>query len=214
MNFKKLFKKDSIAYKRGDKFFIYNDDEKIYFSELEDISTKTTINTEKNVYLTREFTVELAFKDGGLLLKAETNKIEQYKLLSELADDIERFKGIAPKGIYLPEKSTSSKYNYLWLLLLPFALNGMSEMFFDTSIFKDNSIISGISMLSGMMLSIWIVTAPMYWFVHKINMRKLQREDDFVQGRESSVKDIDFTNFILLLLMSGLIYLIYKVGVS
>jgi hypothetical protein len=68
-------------------------------------------------------------------------------------------------------------------------------------------IISGIS---GILLGVMIVTTPMMLLVSKLNMRKFQREDDFLAGRESSVKNIDFSNVLLVILVAGLLYLIYK----
>ncbi len=209
MNFKNLFTKNTLKYKRGDKFFAYNDDERVAFSEIKNISSKTTAEFKNSVYLQRESVVELEFSDGGLRLSATTKNIEQFKLLGELVDDIKRFKNIQTSEVPLNLESKQSRWKYLWGIAILFGINGLSEILFNVSLLRHTQPFETISLLSGMMLGIWIMTAPIYFLVHKLNERNLQQENDFLAGRESSVKDIDFTSFLLVVLVGILVYMLY-----
>ena len=209
MNFKNLFTKSTLKYKRGDKFFAYNDDERVAFSEIKNISSKTTAEFKNSVYLQRELVVELEFSDGGLRLSATTKNIEQFKLLGELVDDIKRFKNIQTSEVPLNLESKQSRWKYLWGIAILFGINGLSEILFNVSLLRHTQPFETISLLSGMMLGIWIMTAPIYFLVHKLNERNLQQENDFLAGRESSVKDIDFTSFLLVVLVGILVYMLY-----
>jgi len=211
MRFKNLFTKSTLKYIRGDKFFTYNDDERIEFSEIKNISSKTTAEYKNSVYLQRELVVELEFSEGGLRLNANTKNIEQFKLLGELVDDIKRFLFVAPQERWnegnLEQKP--NRWKYLWGVVIFFGINGLSEILFNVSFFKHTQPFEVISLLAGMMLGIWIMTAPIYFLLHKLNERKVQRENDFLAGRGSSVKDIDFTSFLLVILVGILVYMLY-----
>ena len=210
MHFKNLFTKKTLQYKRGDKFFTYNDDdERVEFSEIKNISSKTTAEYKNSVYLQRELVVELEFSEGGLRLNANTKNIEQFKLLGDLADDIKRFKTIHEPDIPLNLELKSNRWKYLWGKAILFGINGLSEMLFNVSLLSRTQPFEAISLLSGMMLGIWIMTAPIYFLLHKRNERKVQRENDFLAGRESSIKDIDYTSFLLVVLVGILVYMLY-----
>ena len=209
MNFKNLFTKNTLKYKRGDKFFAYNDDERVAFSEIKNISSKPIAKYKNSVYIQRELVVELEFSDGGLRLSATTKNIEQFKLLGELVDDIKRFKNIQTSEVPLNLESKQSRWKYLWGIAILFGINGLSEILFNVSLLRHTQPFETISLLSGMMLGIWIMTAPIYFLVHKLNERNLQQENDFLAGRESSVKDIDFTSFLLVVLVGILVYMLY-----
>jgi len=209
MSFKNLFTKNTLQYKRGDKFFTYNDDERVAFSEIKNISSKTTAEFKNSVYLQRELVVELEFSEGGLRLNATTKNIEQFKLLGDLVDDIKRFKTIQEPDIPLNLEPKPNRWKYLWSAVILFGINGLSEMLFNISLLSHTQPFESISLLFGMMLGIWIITAPIYFLLHKHNERKVQRENDFLAGRESSVKDIDYTSFLLVILVGILVYMLY-----
>ncbi len=205
-----ILTKDELAYTRGKKFFNYNG-EVVNFDDIKEIDPKTIKEMMNSAYIKRELVVKLYFQTGGLLLRADTKKIERYKLLSELADDIKKYKGIAPDGIFysiFPKKESKYLY-YFKVLFVLFGINGLSEIWFNTSLLRDVDFFAVISGISGILLGVMIVTTPMVFLANKLNIRKFQREDDFLAGRESSVKDIDFTNLILMILVSMLAYLIY-----
>ena len=99
-----IFTKDELEYTRGKKFFTYNG-EVVNFDDIKEIDSKITTETRNSVYIKREFVVKFYFQTGGLLLRADTQKLERYKLLSDLVDDIQKYKGIAPAGIPYPHSS-------------------------------------------------------------------------------------------------------------
>ena len=206
-----IFTKDELEYTRGKKFFTYNG-EVVNFDDIKEIDPKITKEMKNSAYIKRELVVKLYFQTGGLLLRADTQKLERYKLLSELADDIKKYKDIAPDGIpysIFPKKESKYLY-YFKVLFVLFGINGLSEIWFKTSILRDVEFFAVISGISGILLGVMIVTTPMIFLVNKLNMRKFQREDDFLAGRESSVKDIDFSNFLLVALVAVLAYLLYN----
>lgn len=205
-----IFTKDELKYTRGKKFFTYNG-EVINFDVIKEIDSKTTIETKNSVYIKRELVVKFYFEKGGLHLKSDTKELERYKLLSELLDDIQKYKGIAPAGIpYLPSSKERSKFwLYFKVLFVLLGINGLSEIWFDTSFLRYIDFFAVISGISGILLGVMIITTPMVFLANMINMRKLQREDDFLAGRESSVKEIDLTNVLIVILVIGLVYLIY-----
>ncbi len=206
-----VFAKNELEYTKGKKFFTYNG-EVVNFDGIKEIDSKTTKEMKNSTYIKRELVVKLYFQTGGLLLKADTQKLGQYKLLSELAEDIKKYKDIAPDGIpYALLSKKESKYSYYFkILYILFGLNGLSEMWFNTSLLKHVEFFAVISGISGIFLGVMLVTTPMIFLVNKLNMRKFQREDDFLEGRESSAKDIDFTNLLIVILVAILAYLIYK----
>lgn len=205
-----IFTKDELEYTRGEKFFTYNG-EVINFDDIREIDSTTTTEMKNSVYIKRELVVKLYFEKGGLHLKSDTKELERYKLLSELVDNMQKYKGIAPAGIpYLPSSKKESKFwLYFKVLFVLFGINGLSEIWFDTSLLRHIDFFAVISGISGILLGVMIITTPMVFLAHKLNMRKFQREDDFLAGRESSVKEIDFTNVFLVVLVAVLGYLIY-----
>jgi len=209
MSFKKLFRKNTLSYKQGDKFFTYNDNEQVKFPEIKNITTKTTAKFENSVYLQRELAVELELSQGGLRLSANTKDIEQFKLLRELVDEIKKFNNIQNSETPLNLESKPNRWNYLWVIAILFGINGLSEMFFHLSFLSHTQPFEAISLLLGMMLGIWIVTSPIYFLIYKRNERKVEQENDFLAGKASSVRDIDFTNIILVGLVGVLIYMLY-----
>ena len=206
-----IFTKNELKYIRREKFFTYNGDV-INFDDIKEIDPKTTTEMKNSVYIKRELVVKLYFQTGGLLLRTDTQKIERYKLLSELVDDIQKYKDIAPAGI--PYPPSSKKESNLWLyfkvLFVLCGINGLSEIWFNTSLLRHIDFFVVISGISGILLGVIIITTPMVFLANMINMRKFQREDDFLAGRESSVKEIDFTNVFLVVLVAVLGYLIYS----
>lgn len=201
-----FFKKDELEYTRGKKFFIYND-KVVNFDDIKEIDSKTTTETKNSVYIKRELVVKLYFQTGGLLLRVNTQKLERYKLLSELVEDIKKYKGIASAGIPypLPSKKESKYWLYIKILFVLFGINGLSEIWFNTSLLRHVDFFAVISGISAILLSVMIVTTPIIFLANKLNMRKFQREDDFLAGRESRVKDIDFSNLLLVGLVGTLI---------
>jgi hypothetical protein len=208
MNF---FTKHNLEYTRGKQFFTYND-EVVHFKDIKEIDSKTTTEVKNSVYTQREMGVNLYFATGGLRMTATTKELDKYKLLGDLASDIERYKGVAPAGV--PYEAFSKKESKYWLyfkvVFVLFGINGLSEIFFDMSLLRHAQFFKILSGISGILLGVMIVTTPMVLLVSKLNMRKFQREDDYLAGRESSVKDFNFSNVLLVILVAGLVYLIYK----
>ena len=102
-------------------------------------------------------------------------------------------------------------HKYFMVLFIPFGLNGFSQLWFQTSFFHHTEPIRTLSLIAGMLLSLWIITAPLKMLIAKLNERKLQRESDFLAGKKSSVKEFDFNNLMLALLVSLLIFMIWKI---
>ena len=206
-----IFTKDELKYTIGKKFFTYNG-EVVNFDDIKEIDSKITTEIKNSVYIKRELVVKIYFQRGGLFLRADTKELERYKLLSELVDGIQKYKGIAPAGISYPpsSKKRSKFWLYLKVLFVLFGINGLSEIWFDTSLLRYIDFFAVISGISGILLGVMIITTPMYFLAHKLNMRKFQREDDLLAGRESSVKEIDFTNILIVILVAVLGYLIYS----
>ena len=198
-----------LEYKRGKKFFVY-DGKKILFGEIVDISKKVSTSFTNSVYEKRELVVTLSFEKNSLNLRADTVNLEQFKLLTELLEDINKFKNIQSVGTPLKVEKDSKIENYLWGIVILFGINGLSEILFKTSFLKHTEPFESISLLAGLMLGIWIIVTPMYFLVDKLNGRKFQREDNLIAGEPSSVKDFDFSNLLLVLLVLGLVYLLMQ----
>ena len=198
-----------LEYKRGEKFFVY-DGQKILFCEIIDTSKKLSTSFTNSVYEKRELVVTLSFEKNGLNLRADTVNLEQFKLLTELLEDVNKFKNIQSVAIPLKVEKDSKIENYLWGIVILFGINGLSETLFQTSLLKHTEPFETISLFAGLMLGIWIVVTPLYFLVDKFNGQKLQREDDFIAGEPSSVKDFNFSNLLLVLLVFGLVYLLMQ----
>jgi len=205
-----FFTKDELKYNKGEKFFTYNG-KMINFDEIQEIDSKITKEMKNSVYIKRELVVKFSFQTGGLLLRADTQKLERYKLLSKLVDEIQIYKGIASQELSsaMPLKKESKYLYYFWIPFILFGLNGLSEIWFSNSLLSDVKFFAVISGISAILLGVIIITTPMIFFANKLNMRKFQREEDFLSGRESSVKDIEYSNFLLVILVVALAYIIY-----
>lgn len=100
-------------------------------------------------------------------------------------------------------------YKYFIIFFIPFGINGFAEIFFKTSFFRHFEPIYTLSLIAGMLLALSLVSAPVYYLTDKLNGRKLQRENDFMEGKKSSVKDFDFSNLFLVVLVGLLVYFMY-----
>jgi len=205
-----FFTKGELEYNKGEKFFIYNG-KIINFDEIQEIDSKVTKEMQNSVYIKRELVVKLYLQTGVVELRSDTKTLERYRLLRELAKEIQIYKGAASQEISLrtPLKKESKYLYYFWIPFILFGLNGLSEIWFGSSLLSNVQFFAVISAISGILLGVIIITTPMIFFANKLNMRKFQREEDFLAGRESSVKDIEYSNFLVVILVALLVYLVY-----
>ena len=115
-----------------------------------------------------------------------------------------------PYSPYTQKELTFLKY--FKIIFFIFALNGIGELWFKTSFFSNTEPIETLSLMAGMALSLGIITAPMYWLVDKLNVKKIRREEAQLRGKDVSGREfnIDFSNLLLFLLVGGLALFIYK----
>jgi len=203
-------------YDEGTSYFVYGD-RRINFEEIDEIVPNNTKRYMNGVYQHREKTTYLKIKDEKITLTAKTSDLEKYKQLTKLTNAIIMFTGKSIDFNAIEEniKQLELKlklWKYFLIIVIPFGINGLSEIWFNTSLFRHTEPIHTLSLISGMLLGIWIIVTPFGYVAEIINERKLQREEDFLAGRESSVKDINinFENIIIVALVAGLIYLIYQ----
>jgi hypothetical protein len=83
-----FFKKDKFTYTPQDDFFTFND-EKIDFEDINAIYSRDIEHSLNSVYEKRELVVTLQLQNvQELQLQADTNELEQYKILSELQEAV------------------------------------------------------------------------------------------------------------------------------
>lgn len=204
-----FFKKDIIVYEQNDNFFTLND-KVIHFADIDAINSKRVVNYTNSVYIKTDIYITLMVQGKEMKLEANTKDLEHYKMLSDLVNAIEKYKGkvFTIKDIESFQKKVQreAKYwKYFWIFFTPFALNGIGDLWFHHTLFKHVAMINIPSNIAGMLLSIWIVVSPVFFVIAKLNAKKLQRESDFLAGRESSAKDIDFSNVLLFVLIVTLV---------
>jgi len=165
-----------------------------------------------------DFEVKTIEQDG-YIIKLKCDGEEEISSLWFISDE-ELFVRLAQEVVkYLTPFEVMQKkllfkmkmYKYFTILFIPFGLNGFSQLWFQTSFFHHTEPIRTLSDIAGMLLSLWIIIAPVKMLIVKLNERKLQRESDFLAGRESSVKNFDFSNLMLVLLVCLLIFMIWKI---
>ena len=98
------------------------------------------------------------------------------KLAESLVEYITAYETMQKKALF-----NAKIYKYFMMFCIPFGLNGMSEMFFDNSLFPNIESIQNLSLLAGILLWITILTAPFSIFVNKVNFNKHQRENNFTR---------------------------------
>ncbi len=81
-------------------------------------------------------------------------------------------------------KREATLWKYFYIITTVFGINGLAEIWFKTSLFRHTEPIATLSLIAGILLGVVIITSPMYWLVHKLNVRKVQKESDFLAGRE------------------------------
>ena len=158
-----------------------------------------------------DFEVKSIKQDGFMLeLKGEgeneiTNSwfICDFDLFSKLATESVEF--ITPFESMIKRRVFELKlYRYFMLIFIPFGLNGIGELFFKTSLFKHTQPISTLSLIAGMLLTIGLITMPMYIVVDKLNARKKELQSAALAGRKANVREFDFTNVLIVVLVVGL----------
>lgn len=184
-----FFKKNIINYTQNDNFFTLNG-EVINFSDIDDVDAKSVLNYTNSVYIKTDMFATITVMGKEIKLKADTTDLGYYKMFSELIDAIQKDKDkiFNTKNIENLQERVQRKatfWKYFWIVFTPFALNGMGSLWFDYSFFSDIDFINMPSEIAGMLLSIWILTSPMHYFVYKSNARKFQRESDFLAQTES-----------------------------
>ena len=164
-----------------------------------------------------DFAVKTMKQDGFVL--EFKGKGEEEVTNTWFISDLDLFLKLAPESVeYITPFETMHKrmlfnaklYKYFMVFFIPFGLNGLSELFFDTSLLSHTEPFKSISFIAGLFLWVTIILTPFYIFVDKMNARKQQRERDTLAGRKSSVKDFDFSNLLLVVLVVGLGLFIYK----
>lgn len=101
---------------------------------------------------------------------------------------------------------------YFKVVFVIFGLNGMGELWFETSLFSHTEPIETLSLVAGMILSLALfVFAPLYWVADKLNAKKLKYEDAQLRGEDVNTKEFntDYSNLILFVLVAGLGAFIY-----
>ena len=148
-----------------------------------------------------------------LTLKGES---EDESIVSFMISDSTLFRALANSliGLKMAEhtKGEAIFLKYFKILFLIFAINGMGELWFKTSFFRHTEPIETLSLIAGMLLSIGIITAPMYWVVDKVNAKKIKKEAAAFRGEEMSGQEYNpnYSNFLLFALVVGLGIFIYK----
>jgi len=138
------------------------------------------------------------------------------RIVASTLSDSSLFTLLSGARLALPYSSYTQKeltfLKYFKIIFFIFALNGIGELWFKISFFSNTEPIETLSLMAGMALSLGIITAPMYWLVDKLNVKKIRREEAQLRGKDVSGREfnIDFSNLLLFLLVGGLALFIYK----
>ena len=127
------------------------------------------------------------------------------KLATESVEFITPFESMVKKRVF-----EAKLYRYLMLIFIPFGLNGIGELFFKTSLFRHTEPIATLSLIAGMLLAIGLLTMPMYIIVDKLNARKKELQSAALAGRKANVKEFDFSNLLIVILVVGLGMLLWE----
>lgn len=210
------YKKLHLKYLQEDRvsFLLKQDEFSLLFEDKKLFVKYNSLKRPRSI----DFAVK-TMKQDGFVLKFK-GAGEEELTNTWFISDLNLFLKIAPERVeYITPFETMHKrmlfnaklYKYFMIFFIPFGLNGLSELFFDTSLLSHTEPFKSLSFIAGLFLWVTIILTPFYIFVDKMNARKVQRQKDTLAGRKSSVKDFDFSNVLLIVLVAGLGILLWKI---
>jgi len=171
--------------------------------------TKRVNSIDFEVETMRQDGVELELKGEGEKELTNTWFISDHALFIKLASEFVAF--VTPFESMQKRAILEAKlYKYFMVFFIPFGINGIGELFFQISLFRHTEPIATLSLISGMLLAIALITMPMYIVVDKLNARKKEIQNASLVGRKARVQEFDFSYLLLIVLVVGVCLLLWK----
>lgn len=121
-----------------------------------------TLKWKKIIQISNYFRVEGEGETEDIVTNIVSDKL-LFKRLAHSTVDFSYADNTKNEAIFL---------KYFKIVFVIFGVNGMGELWFKTSLLSHIEPIGTLSLIAGMLLSLWIFLFPMYWWVAKINAKK------------------------------------------